>query len=167
LTSIRHLAGAASRVREEVSEVRLRPVDDAHRALRDEIFRRLEAARDDENVTNTDGSNYWGPRITKAVKDREDDGPALVKYVKSVLRKTGESEGWHALLEADRLELSFEEAAVVVVLRIGGRGYADPQNAATNTSTRGESGRFRRLSRVGDTGLEPVTSALSRRRSPS
>jgi hypothetical protein len=32
-----------------------------------------------------------------------------VKYVKSVLRKTGVSEGWNALLEADRLHLSFEE----------------------------------------------------------
>jgi hypothetical protein len=84
-------------------------MDDAHRALRDEIFRRLEAAGDDRNVTNTDGSNYWGPRITKAVKDRDDDGPALVKYVKSVLRKTGESEGWNALLEAKRLDLSFED----------------------------------------------------------
>ncbi len=58
---------------------------------------------------NTDGSNYWGPRITKAVKDREDDGPALVKYVKGVLRKTGESQGWNALLEANRLDLSFED----------------------------------------------------------
>jgi hypothetical protein len=84
-------------------------VDDAHRALRDEIFRRLEAARNDQNVTNTDGSNYWGPRITKAVKDRDDDGRALVKYVKSVLRKTGKSEGWSALLEANRLDLSFED----------------------------------------------------------
>jgi hypothetical protein len=84
-------------------------VDAAYRALRDEIFRRLEAARDDPNVTNTDGSNYWGPRITKAVKDRGDDGPALVTYVKGVLRKTGESEGWNALLEAKRLDLSFED----------------------------------------------------------
>jgi hypothetical protein len=33
-------------------------MDDAHRALRDEIFRRLEATRDDPGVTNTDGSNY-------------------------------------------------------------------------------------------------------------
>jgi hypothetical protein len=84
-------------------------VDDAHRALRDEIFRRLEAAREDLDVTNTDGSNYWGPRITKAVKDREGDGAALVKYVKGVLRKTGVSEGWNALLEASRLDLSFED----------------------------------------------------------
>jgi hypothetical protein len=84
-------------------------MDDAHGALRDEIFRRLEATKDDPNVTNTDGSNYWGPRITKAVNDRESDGPALVKYVQAVLRKTGDSEGWNALLEADRLGLSFEE----------------------------------------------------------
>ena len=84
-------------------------MDDAHRALRDEIFRRLEATKDDPKVTNTDGSNYWGPRITKAVRDREGDGHALVKYVQGVLRKTGESEGWNALLEADRLDLSFEE----------------------------------------------------------
>lgn len=84
-------------------------VDYAHRALRDEIFRRLEAARADPSVTNADGSNYWGPRITKAVKDREGDGPALVTYVKGVLRKTGESEGWNAMLEAHRLDLSFED----------------------------------------------------------
>jgi hypothetical protein len=92
-----------------LADLGLGVVDDAHRALRDEIHRRLEAARDDPSVTNTDGSNYWGPRITKAVKDRENDGPALVKYVESVLRKTGESEGWSALLEADRLDLSFED----------------------------------------------------------
>ncbi len=84
-------------------------MDDAHTALRDAIFRRLDATQGDPKVRNTDGSNYWGPRITKAVKDREDDGPALVKYVKTVLRKTGESEGWNALLEADRLDLSFED----------------------------------------------------------
>jgi hypothetical protein len=84
-------------------------VDEAHRALRDEIMRRLDEVRDDPSITNTDGSNYWGPRITRAVKDREDDGPALVKYVKGVLRKTGESEGWNALFEADRLDLSFED----------------------------------------------------------
>jgi hypothetical protein len=84
-------------------------MDEAHRALRNEIFRRLDEVRDDPSITNTDGSNYWGPRITRAVKDREDDGPALVKYVKGVLRKTGESEGWNALLEADRIDLSFED----------------------------------------------------------
>jgi hypothetical protein len=84
-------------------------VDEAHRALLAEIRHRFQVTRDDPNITNTDGSNYWGPRITKAVKDREDDGPALVKYVKGVLRKTGESEGWNALLEADRLDLSFED----------------------------------------------------------
>jgi hypothetical protein len=84
-------------------------MDDAHRALRDEIFKRLKDTRDDRSVTNTGGSNYWGPRITKAVKDREEDGPALVQYVKSVLRKTGPSEGWNALVEAHRLDLSFED----------------------------------------------------------
>jgi hypothetical protein len=84
-------------------------VESEYRALRDEIFRRLDEARDDPNVTNADGSNYWGPRVTKAVKDREGNGPALVKYVKGVLRKTGESEGWNALMEGDRLDLSFED----------------------------------------------------------
>jgi hypothetical protein len=74
-----------------------------------EIRHRFQVMRDDPNITNTDGSNYWGPRITKAVNDREGNGPALVKYVKGVLRKTGESEGWNALLEADRLDLSFED----------------------------------------------------------
>ena len=28
---------------------------------------------------------------------------------KNVLRKSGESEGWNALLEADRLDISFED----------------------------------------------------------
>jgi hypothetical protein len=84
-------------------------MDDTHRALRDEILRRLDETREDPTVKNTDGSNYWGPRITKAVKDREDDGPALVTYVKSVLRKSGDSEGWNALVEAGRLDLSFED----------------------------------------------------------
>ncbi len=84
-------------------------MEDAYRALRSEVLRRLDETREDPKVTNTDGSNYWGPRITKAVKDREDDGPALVAYVKSVLRKTGDSEGWNALVEAQRLDLSFED----------------------------------------------------------
>lgn len=87
-------------------------MDDAHRALRDELFRRLEATKEAPEVKNTDGSNYWGPRITKAIKDREADGPALVDYVKKVLRKTGESEGWNALVEASRLDLSFEDLVV-------------------------------------------------------
>lgn len=84
-------------------------MDAAHAALKDEIYRRLEATRDDPRITNTDGSNYWGPRITKAIKDREQDGPALVHYVRGVLRKSGDSEGWNALLEANRLDLSFED----------------------------------------------------------
>jgi hypothetical protein len=86
-----------------------RPVEAAHRALLAEIRRRLEAARDDPDVTNADGSNYWGPYVTRAINDREHDGPALVQYIKNVLRKTGESEGWSALLEADRLDISFED----------------------------------------------------------
>jgi hypothetical protein len=84
-------------------------VEAEYRALRDEIFRRLDKAREDPNVKNADGSNYWGPRVTKAVKDRENDGPALVKYVKGVLRKMGESEGWNALMEGHRLNLTFED----------------------------------------------------------
>ncbi len=84
-------------------------MDEAHKALLDEIRRRLEATKDDPKVRNTDGSNYWGPYVTRAINDREHDGPALVQYIKSVLRKTGESEGWNALLEADRLDLSFED----------------------------------------------------------
>jgi hypothetical protein len=85
-----------------------------------EIRRLLEAVRDDPNVTNVDGSNYWAPRVTKAVNDREDDGPALVQYIKGVLRKTGESQGWSALLEAKRLDLSFEEMVVKAVDPIRG-----------------------------------------------
>jgi hypothetical protein len=95
-------------------------VDEAHRALLAEIRRRLEVARDDPNVTNTDGSNYWGPYITRAVNEREDNGPALVAYIKSVLRKPGESEGWNALLEADRLDISFEDMVANAVEPIRG-----------------------------------------------
>jgi hypothetical protein len=87
-------------------------VKEAHKVLLAEIRRRLEAAKDDPNVTNADGSNYWGPYVTRAVNDREGDGPVLAQYIKAVLRKTGESEGWSALLEADRLDLSFEEMVV-------------------------------------------------------
>jgi hypothetical protein len=88
-----------------------RPVDPAHKALLAEIRRRLEATRDDPNVVNRGGSNYWGPRVTRAINDREDadDGPGLVQYIKGVLRKTGESEGWDSLLEGDRLDISFED----------------------------------------------------------
>jgi hypothetical protein len=87
-------------------------VDPAHKALLAEIRRRLEAAKDDPRVKNSDGSNYWGPYVTRAVNDREDDGPGLVQYIKNVLRKSGESQGWDALLEADRLNISFEDMVV-------------------------------------------------------
>jgi hypothetical protein len=84
-------------------------VDEAHRALLAEIRRRVEAARDDPDVTNADGSNWWGPYVTRAIDRREHDGPALVRYIRDVLRKSDESEGWNALLEAGRLDLSFED----------------------------------------------------------
>jgi hypothetical protein len=45
-----------------------------HKALLAEIRRRLDAAREDPNVTNADGSNYWGPYVTRAVDKREHDG---------------------------------------------------------------------------------------------
>jgi hypothetical protein len=35
-----------------------------------------------------------------------------VTYVRTVLRKSSDSEGWSALLEADRLDLSFEDLVV-------------------------------------------------------
>lgn len=60
-------------------------------------------------MKNADGSNYWGPYVTRAVDQREDDGPALVAYIQSVLRKPGRSEGWSALLEGGRLDVSFED----------------------------------------------------------
>jgi hypothetical protein len=85
------------------------PVDEAHKALLIEIRRRLTETRDDPNVTNADGSNYWGPYVTRAITQREADGPALVKYIKDVLRKTGDSQGWSSLLEGQRLDLSFED----------------------------------------------------------
>jgi hypothetical protein len=84
-------------------------VDEAHRALLAEIRHRVEAARDDPHVTNADGSNWWGPYVTRAIDRREHDGPALVRYIKDVLRKSGVSEGWNALLEAGRLDISFED----------------------------------------------------------
>ena len=85
-------------------------LDPAHRALLEEVRRRIELATDDPGVLNSDGRTSWrGPRVRRAVEKRADDGPALVKYIKAVLRKRGESEGWDALLEADRLEYSFED----------------------------------------------------------
>ena len=47
--------------------------------------------------------------MRRAVEKRADDGPALVPYIRGVLRKRGRSEGWNALLEADRLQYSFED----------------------------------------------------------
>jgi hypothetical protein len=87
-------------------------VDQRYRALLAEIRRRLEATRDDPNVTNADSSNYWGPYVTRAINEREQDGPALVRYIKDVLRKSGASEGWSALLEGGRLDVSFEDMVV-------------------------------------------------------
>jgi hypothetical protein len=65
-----------------VSGGRLRNVEEAYKALLGEIRRRLAAARDDPNVTNADGSNYWGPYVTRAINARENDGPALVQYIR-------------------------------------------------------------------------------------
>lgn len=91
------------------AKAKLGAVDSAHQALLAEIRRRLEETRDDPSITNSDGSNYWGPYVTRAINVREDDGQALVDYVKGVLRKSGESAGWNAVLEGERLDLSFEE----------------------------------------------------------
>jgi hypothetical protein len=49
-----------------VPAVRLRSMEEAYKALLDEIRRRLQATKDDPNVRNTDGSNYWGPYVTRA-----------------------------------------------------------------------------------------------------
>ena len=95
-------------------------MDAAHRALLAEIRRRLEEARDDRNVTNANGSNYWGPYVTRAIDQREADGPALVTYVQGVLRKTGDSQGWNSLFEAQRLDLSFEDMVANAVEPIRG-----------------------------------------------
>lgn len=84
-------------------------MNEAQRALLAEIRRRLDDTRDEPGVKNADGSNYWGPYVTRAINDREDDGPALVEYIKTVIRKSGESQGWSALLEGARLDLSFED----------------------------------------------------------
>jgi hypothetical protein len=95
-------------------------MDHAHSALLKEIRRRLDETRDDPNVTNADGSNYWGPYVTRAINDRDGDGPALVTYIKHVLRKSGESQGWSALLEGDRLDLSFEDMVLNAIDPIRG-----------------------------------------------
>jgi hypothetical protein len=80
-----------------------------HKALLDEVRRRIELASDDPTVLNRDGRTSWrGPRVRRAVETRADDGPALVKYIRGVLRKR-QSEGWNALREADRLQYSFED----------------------------------------------------------
>lgn len=101
-------------------------MDAAHKALLEEIRRRLEEARDDPKVTNADGSNYWGPYVTRAINEREADGPALVRYIKDVLRKSGDSPGWDALLEGDRLDLSFEDMVANAVEPI--RGLFDDED---------------------------------------
>lgn len=84
-------------------------MDPRHKALLDEVRRRIELVSDDPNVLNRDGRMSWrGPRVRRAVEKRADDGPALVNYIRGVLRKR-ESEGWNALREADRLQYSFED----------------------------------------------------------
>ncbi len=109
------------RVREyERSGLRCKSVDEAHKALLAEIRRRLDAAREAPNVTNAGGSNYWGPYVTRAVDKREHDGPGLVQYIKDVLRKSGESQGWSSLLEGDRLDISFEDMVLNAVEPIQG-----------------------------------------------
>jgi len=87
-------------------------VDEAHTALLIEIRRRLQEACDDPNVKNKGGTNYRAPRVTNAITAREDDGPALVKYVTSTVRKTADSDAWNVLMEADRLDISFEDMIV-------------------------------------------------------
>jgi hypothetical protein len=47
--------------------------------------------------------------VRRAVDNRADDGPALVPYIRGVLRKRAQSDGWNALLEADQLQYSFED----------------------------------------------------------
>lgn len=84
-------------------------LDPAHKALLEEVRHRIKQASDDPNVLNSDGRKSWrGPRVRMAVDNRADDGPALIRYIKGVLRKR-QSEGWNALLEADRLQYSFED----------------------------------------------------------
>jgi hypothetical protein len=120
-------------------------MEEAHKALLGEIRRRLDAARDDPHVTNSDGSNYWGPYVTRAINKREHDGPALVQYIKDVLRKSGESEGWNALLEADRLDISFEDMVLNAVKPIRGLFSDEDRRIAERSlgEQEGEIGRRR------------------------
>ena len=81
----------------------------AQSALLVELRRLVVEIKEDENITNADGTtNYVAPRFSQAVERHADDGDRLVANVKRVLRKKGPSEGWNALGEADRLDLSVE-----------------------------------------------------------
>jgi hypothetical protein len=73
-------------------------LDPAHRALLEEVRRRIELASDDPKVLNSDGRTSWrGPRVRMAVENRADDGLALVKYIRGVLRKrVGPRAGTHS-----------------------------------------------------------------------
>ena len=87
-------------------------MDRAHRHCSRRFRRRLDETREDRKITNVGGSNYWGPYVTRAVNEREDDGPALVGYIQDVLRKAERSQELEALLEAGRLDISFEAMVV-------------------------------------------------------
>jgi hypothetical protein len=118
-------------------------VDHAHQALLAEIRRRLNETRDDPAVTNSGGSNYWGPYVTRAIDKRESDGPALVEYIKDVLRKSGASPGWDALLEGDRLDLSFEEMVANAVEPIRGL-FTDEDREIAARSLGGQQAELKR-----------------------
>ncbi len=132
----------------------------AHRALLSEIRHRLEAARDDPQVTNTDGSNYWGPYVTRAINEREDDGPALVQYIKDVLRKSGESEGWNSLLEAGRLDISFEDMVFDAVEPIRGL-FSDEDRRIAGQSLGEQRGELERRRAATEARIAARTSSLA------
>ena len=113
---------------------------------------------DDPNVTNTDGSNYWGPYVTRAVESSRRGRTGVVKYIKGVLRKPGDSEGWNALLEADRLDLSFEDMVLNAVEPV--RDLFDDEDreiaARSLSDQRGEINRRRETSGAVETGVPTV-----------
>ena len=141
---------------------------EAHEQLLVEMHRRLDGIRDDPAVVNADGSNYWGPYVTRAVDRHANDGPALVRYVKRVLRKTGQSEGWSALLEARRLDRSFEDMVVNAEEPISTL-FTDEDRALAGQSLAAQRGEIeRRVEAAEAAGLEQdlrtVSNVAARRR---
>lgn len=66
-----------------------------------------------------------------------------MRYIKDVLRKTGESEGWNALLEAGRLGISFEDMVVTAAEPIRGL-FSDEDRRIASWSLGEQQGELQR-----------------------